>query len=266
MVGAGGGADFIGFSDEFDGEIVASGGVRINAWEPGTNNLERAVRWTVKASGETVGYLITLYQPFGGRYVATLDLEANDRLEAGANKAEDGVLTLSAKDIADNLAGFNIEARGPNSVDGVPNRRAINARAGALTNLLLRQDGISDWVFNPGAWHAVGAAGEPAYNGNWANYSASYSSGFRKENFDVVRLRGLVKATGAIVSGTPIFTLPVGYRPTFTAEAIALITRAGTFLPAEMWVNPAGAVNVIWNGANLAANDYATMDFTFSTT
>jgi microcystin-dependent protein len=63
------------------------------------------------------------------------------------------------------------------------------------------------------AWHWVGAAGEPAFQNSWVNYSARASweqCSFRKYPDGKVRLRGLI-STGA--AATTIFQLPVGYRP-----------------------------------------------------
>lgn len=64
------------------------------------------------------------------------------------------------------------------------------------------------------AWHVIGAAGEPAFQGGWASYDngATYTlPGFRKDPTGRVALKGLIK-NGTIAG--PIFTLPVGYRPT----------------------------------------------------
>lgn len=57
-------------------------------------------------------------------------------------------------------------------------------------------------------WHTVGQAGEPAYQGAWGVGNQAIK--FRKDPFGKVELIG--SPTGG-VSGTVIFTLPVGYRP-----------------------------------------------------
>jgi hypothetical protein len=68
-------------------------------------------------------------------------------------------------------------------------------------------------------WHAIGAAGEPAFTNSWSNFTG-YVAGFRKNPNGRIFLRGTV--TGGTVTAA-IFTLPVGYRPsqqhTFYAPA-----------------------------------------------
>lgn len=70
---------------------------------------------------------------------------------------------------------------------------------------------------NPGlapieAWHEVGATGEPAFQNGWANFGGDWSTmAFAKD------AAGFVHLKGSIAAGTfnvPVFTLPVGYRPT----------------------------------------------------
>lgn len=66
------------------------------------------------------------------------------------------------------------------------------------------------------AWREVGKTGQPAYESGWVPYNTDgtgdlyHGAGFRKDAAGIVHLRGLVKS-GTINS--PIFTLPVGYRP-----------------------------------------------------
>lgn len=60
------------------------------------------------------------------------------------------------------------------------------------------------------AWHTVGAAGEPAYQGAWVELSAGLGAQFKKNPAGVIRISGRIKSG---VSGTTAFTLPVGYRP-----------------------------------------------------
>lgn len=63
-------------------------------------------------------------------------------------------------------------------------------------------------------WHLVGTTGEPAFQNSWVNYGLgdSFMRGamFRKDENGIVHLQGLVMNGTA---ATPIFTLPVGYRP-----------------------------------------------------
>lgn len=48
---------------------------------------------------------------------------------------------------------------------------------------------------------------------SWVSFGAPYfTPSFRKNNFDEVELKGSVKS-GVVTGGTPIATLPAGYRP-----------------------------------------------------
>lgn len=62
-------------------------------------------------------------------------------------------------------------------------------------------------------WHAVGAAGEPAFGTGWQGYGGGFQTpGFRKFLDGKVKLRGLVMMASGTTT-TPMFSLPVGYRP-----------------------------------------------------
>ena len=53
------------------------------------------------------------------------------------------------------------------------------------------------------------------YQNNWTDYASGfYSTQYRSIGNNMVQLRGLVKKTTAF-DATPIFTLPVGFRPTY---------------------------------------------------
>jgi len=60
-------------------------------------------------------------------------------------------------------------------------------------------------------WHYVGEAGEPAFQNSWANDSTFPKMAFRLREAGIVDIQG-VPIGGS--SGTTIFTLPSGYRPT----------------------------------------------------
>jgi hypothetical protein len=66
------------------------------------------------------------------------------------------------------------------------------------------------------AWHAVGAAGEPAFQNAWANVGGALQGARFKRVGNVVFVQGHV--TGGAV-GTIVFTLPAGYRPAATLHA-----------------------------------------------
>lgn len=64
------------------------------------------------------------------------------------------------------------------------------------------------------SWHYVGASGQPAFENSWGNYDATYGpTRFIKTASGVVYIEGLV-SNGTISTTLPVFTLPVGYRPT----------------------------------------------------
>lgn len=73
--------------------------------------------------------------------------------------------------------------------------------------------GVYGLPFRAAAWHNIGAPGEPAYENSWAVYSDSnwIPASFRKDENGIVHMQGLVAR--ATTSTLPIFTLPVGYRP-----------------------------------------------------
>lgn len=83
----------------------------------------------------------------------------------------------------------------------------------------------------------VGAAGEPAFAGTWANYGGAGepTAAFYKDR-NRVYLRGLVTGGAA---GSTIFTLPAGYRPIGNARfpceaggayAMVYVTAAGAVI------------------------------------
>jgi len=77
----------------------------------------------------------------------------------------------------------------------------------ALKTLQYQLDNFQREVFAHDSWTA------PSLVSSWANYGAgSTPAGYYKDPFSVVRLKGLVKSGGV---GSTIFTLPVGYRPTY---------------------------------------------------
>jgi hypothetical protein len=84
-------------------------------------------------------------------------------------------------------------------------------------------------------WHEIGAPGEPAFQGTWANFSANdtTTAGFYKDPFGVVHLKG------AVTSGSQtIFTLPADYRPGHAVIEIA--ARGGAAV--ELDISSTGAV------------------------
>lgn len=66
-------------------------------------------------------------------------------------------------------------------------------------------------------WHYVGKVGEPAFQNSWTNVGPGLPQlAFRIREAGVVDIQGTVD-NGA--SGTTIFTLPAGYRPSAVSYA-----------------------------------------------
>ena len=85
------------------------------------------------------------------------------------------------------------------------------------------------------AWHYVGTAGEPAFQDSWANYDAAGTgwtqARFRKLSTGVVQVQGLVNRPTMPGTNSPIFTLPVGYRPSAT---VGFTTHANNSINANV--------------------------------
>ena len=73
-------------------------------------------------------------------------------------------------------------------------------------------------------WHAVGGAGEPAFQNGWGNLAGFQPMEFKLTPFNEVKMRGFIQA-GTTTNGTTLWTMPVGYRPINT---IRLPTLPGT--------------------------------------
>lgn len=107
------------------------------------------------------------------------------------------------------------------------------------------------------SWHTVGAAGEPAYatggaGGNWVSGATSGYGGlrFRKYPDGKVKLTGFAKPTN-FIANDPVFTLPVGYRPTanlvFSTRASG--ASAGQELANRIDVMSTGVVTCVSGGS-----------------
>lgn len=90
----------------------------------------------------------------------------------------------------------------------------------------------------------VGGTGNAVFQGAWANYAAGYEDvGYWKDPWGTVHLCGTAKLG---VIGTPIFTLPGGYRP--KAREI-FVNQAGADTGFRVDVSAAGDVIPV-NGGN----------------
>lgn len=62
----------------------------------------------------------------------------------------------------------------------------------------------------------------PTLLNGWVDYSVNWKCGYYKDDMGIVRIRGGVKS-GVTTQGTPIFTLPEGYRPSQNADYRTII-------------------------------------------
>jgi hypothetical protein len=99
------------------------------------------------------------------------------------------------------------------------------------------------------ARHDVGAAGEPAFKNNWANFGGGYeTAGFYMTPFGEVVVYGMVaNAVNAGAGGGVIFTLPAGYAPRAVEQFWAYSNTAGLAVITQ--VNPNGDVIRALGGA-----------------
>ena len=70
-------------------------------------------------------------------------------------------------------------------------------------------------------WHAVGGAGEPAFQNSWVNDTLGGPLAFRKTPDGRVYVRGAIKSG---TDGSTVFVLPVGYRPSYVRYFDTLVT------------------------------------------
>jgi hypothetical protein len=91
-------------------------------------------------------------------------------------------------------------------------------------------------------WHDLGTTGNPSLNNPWAKFPPAQNPAFRKDADGIVTLRGAVSYGSNNGSGSTIFTLPVGYRPSGCA-----VFDVATFngLGAQ---DPLGAVQICEDG------------------
>lgn len=99
-------------------------------------------------------------------------------------------------------------------------------------------------------WHAVGAAGEPAFASPWSNLGATDRPlAFRRGVEGDVLIGGSVKTSAAVAAGATIFTLPVGYRPD-KRELIPVCFNSPA-VAALLSVTPDGVVRLINFGGSV---------------
>ena len=132
----------------------------------------------------------------------------------------------------------------------IHNIRAIVLSDAASVTNGATQFNFSSCVFIKDYWHYVGGTYSlgTSFQNSWANEgSGTYFNLSFKKVGNLVYLRGRID-TGS--SGTTIFTLPVGYRPTFTAVVPIVSRAAGDY--AYLQVTTAGNVSIVFGGTETA--------------
>lgn len=94
-------------------------------------------------------------------------------------------------------------------------------------------------------WHYVGDTDEPAFENSWANSSSFPKLAFRIREAGVVDIQG-VTIGGA--TGTTVFTLPEGYRP--SGASVYYSAYGGTTGVALIEVNSIGQVKATYGGSS----------------
>lgn len=155
---------------------------------------------------------------------------------------ESGTATPTTNNILAARAGSDVINFGSTSAGNLTSITAVDAPYGRCT---LMSDGSTKWIVvdyqNIGSWTV------PTLLNSWVNYgSGNVDAAYRKVN-DLVYIRGQVKS-GTTTSGTSIFTLPAGFRPT---GQVVVPTIDGNNALGRFDITTAGAV-IIQVGANNA--------------
>jgi hypothetical protein len=116
-------------------------------------------------------------------------------------------------------------------------------------------------------WKTFGAdGGATAFQSGWAGYSTDYAPQYRKDQFGMVHLRGLVKYTpgNMIVWPNYFLILPVGYRPRPAAGYFAPLGQGHTgsaYTSVFPYVDSAGKIGFTALGAVIGnTSGYAGLD------
>ena len=102
----------------------------------------------------------------------------------------------------------------------------------------------------PSGQAALVATDAPLLNG-WVNFGGSWAKvGFTKDSQGIVHLKGLAR-DGVTSQGTPIFALPVGYRPSESIVCLAYCFDGVTQRECRIDVHPDGDVEVGGQGSTV---------------
>jgi hypothetical protein len=93
-------------------------------------------------------------------------------------------------------------------------------------------------------WHTVGAVGEPAFNSTYTAQSEAVQ--FTKDPMGNVWMRGRCNRGGA-ATGTTVFTLPAGYRPSVNVDGVPIFGLGGVL--GNALINTAGEVKFYFTTA-----------------
>lgn len=122
------------------------------------------------------------------------------------------------------LQALGLESREP-SVNGAVFKALAAAPSKLIDGLVVRADG-TNWdpgygagmyVYRAGAWYMLPAYvptfTAPTLLNGWTNYGGGFAAaGYYRDPFSRVHLKGLITG-GSAASGTVLFSLPAGYRP-----------------------------------------------------
>lgn len=190
--------------------------------------LEYANVAAFSATGETGKIYVAIdtnktYRWSGSAYVEISASLALGETSSTAYRGDRGKTAYDHSQATGNPHGTTKSDVGLSNVDNTSdaNKPVSTAQAAALA--LKADKALEAWI-------------SPSLLNGWENYGSGYQdAGFLKDNFGIVRLKGLVK-NGSINS--VIFTLPAGYRP--EASMVLLVNANGG--PCYMEIHSSGSV------------------------
>jgi len=92
-------------------------------------------------------------------------------------------------------------------------------------------------------WHEVGDTGEPAFENSWVNIATWDTTGFYKDPFGVIHLKGGIDSGSA--GNTTAFTLPEGYRPSVKKAFNANLITSSPITTTRVIIDTDGTVTPV---------------------